>query len=415
MEKRLATASKSPKVILDIKGDLQLKGWEEQEVSVNCSSEEDLTLHGDGDEVRITCQNNCSVRVPYSAGLEVNSVSGNAAFKSLDGEMRVDKVSGNLMLRSTGPVTITRVRGNLVAKNIAGGLKLDTLDANATIRDVQGDFRVADEIRGNLDLDDVGGDASAGARGNITLRLDPSPGNTYTFQAQGNLTCRIPTDASAAVTISEASKISILLPGVECSHPQAPYSLALGEADAKLSLSARGNVVLGGQAGEWGFEDFHFSFTEDLEDFDRIADQIGQQIGAQIEMLENSLESHLENISTIFSESGISPERADQIAERARLASQRAREKTQRAQEKMERKLEAARRRAEKRARSAERAARDRRKRAEAFEWSPPESKTKTEPVTDEERVMILQMLEQGKISMEEAEGLLAALEGKEA
>lgn len=415
MEKRLATASKNPKAILDIKGDLQLKGWEEQEVSVNCSSEEDLSLQEDGDEVRITCQDNCSVRVPYSARLEVSSVSGNAAFKSLDGEMRVDKVSGNLMLRSTGPVTITRVRGNLVARNIAGGLKLDTLDANATIRDVQGDFRVADEIRGNLDLDDVGGDASAGARGNITVRLDPSPGNTYTFQAQGNLTCRIPTDASVAVTISEASETSIHLPGVERSHPQAPYSLTLGEADANLSLSAHGNVTLGSQADEWGFEDFHFGFTEDPEDFDRIADQIDRQIGAQMEMLENSLESQLENISTIFSESGISPERADQIAERARLAGQRAREKMQRAQEKMARKLEAARRRAEKRARSAERAARDRRKRAETFEWNPPEPKTKTEPVTDEERLMILQMLEQGKISMEEAEGLLAALEGKEA
>ena len=36
-----------------------------------------------------------------------------------------------------------------------------------------------------------------------------------------------------------------------------------------------------------------------------------------------------------------------------------------------------------------------------------------SDPVSEEERLMILQMLEQGNISLEEAEQLLAALEGK--
>jgi hypothetical protein len=415
MEKRLSTAGKNPKISLDVKGDLQLKGWEEQEVVVQCSSEQDLSLQQDGDEIRIACRGNCNVKVPYAARLEVENVAGNAAFKSLDGEMTIEQVSGNLTLRSTGPVAIARVRGNLVARNISGDLKVDSMDANVTVRDVRGDFIVADEVRGNLKMDDIDGDASARARGNITVRLDPCPGNTYAFEADGNLVCRIPTDTSAAVSIPEASKISINLPGVERSHPEAPFSLTMGEADAKLSLSARGNVILGSQVGGWGFEDFDLGFTEDLEGFDRIADQISQQIEAQMEMLEDSLESQLEGLSTAFSESGISPEKADQIAERTRFASQRAQEKMQRAQEKLQRKLEAARRRAEKRARSAERAARDRRKRSETFEWTPPEPRPKTEPITDEERLMILQMLEQGKISMEEAEHLLAALEGKEA
>jgi hypothetical protein len=36
------------------------------------------------------------------------------------------------------------------------------------------------------------------------------------------------------------------------------------------------------------------------------------------------------------------------------------------------------------------------------------------EPVTEEERLMILRMLEQKKITLEEAEILLSALEGKD-
>jgi hypothetical protein len=83
------------------------------------------------------------------------------------------------------------------------------------------------------------------------------------------------------------------------------------------------------------------------------------------------------------------------------------------AHEKMQRKLEAARRRAERKARAAERAARDRRRRPESYKYSPPKSVPAQEPVSDEERLMILEMLEQGKISIDEAEQLLSALEGK--
>jgi hypothetical protein len=65
------------------------------------------------------------------------------------------------------------------------------------------------------------------------------------------------------------------------------------------------------------------------------------------------------------------------------------------------------------RTRAAERAARDRRKRYEPFDWSAAQTNTTDQPVTDEERLMVLQLLEQQKITIEEAEQLLAALEGK--
>ena len=112
-----------------------------------------------------------------------------------------------------------------------------------------------------------------------------------------------------------------------------------------------------------------------------------------------------------------SPEKADRIAQHTQQATeranQRAQEKIRRAQEKMNRKLEAARRRAEMKARAAERAARDRRRRPEPPTWVTSPTKPVSEPVSDEERLMILQLLEQGKVTTDEAEQLLAALEGK--
>jgi len=87
-----------------------------------------------------------------------------------------------------------------------------------------------------------------------------------------------------------------------------------------------------------------------------------------------------------------------------------------RAQEKLERKLEAARRRQEAKAQAAERREQMRSRRTWSFEIPTPPvpPMPEKEPVSEEERLMILRMLEQKKITLEEAEQLLSALEGKE-
>ena len=84
-----------------------------------------------------------------------------------------------------------------------------------------------------------------------------------------------------------------------------------------------------------------------------------------------------------------------------------------RAQEKMEAKLEAARRRAELKSQAALRRTQAANRRGRVFDWMPQPPQPPKEVVTDEERLLILRMLEQKKISLSEAEELLSALEGR--
>jgi hypothetical protein len=81
----------------------------------------------------------------------------------------------------------------------------------------------------------------------------------------------------------------------------------------------------------------------------------------------------------------------------------------QRAREKLDRKLAAAQRKVDESERSSGR----QEKRTWSFEWPSSSAPAQREPeVSDEERLMILRMLEQKKISLEQAEQLLQALEG---
>jgi hypothetical protein len=419
MDKKVIATSASPRLELNISANLAIKGWDHAEVIAKCASPDDMVIDVQGDEINISAKGNTSLRVPYGMVLEDGHITGDVTIKSIEGSMHISHISGNLSLRSVASVDIDKVNGNLSAKNVDGNLHLTQCQGNVSVVDIRGNLIVENNISGNFSLKEIDGNAQAVAGGNISVDLDPSPESHYEFQAKGNLNCRLPADSSAGIQIERGSTIRISVPGIDVpEHVSAPYDLVLGDGDARLILGASGNVGVLARPVDWDMADFE---VEIGDDFDMITESLNEQIAAQIEaqmaMMEEQLDHQLDNLSYSLEKSAMSAEQAERIADRAREASeranQRAQEKIRRSQEKMQRKLEAARRRAEQKARAAERAARDRRRRSEPPVRKPMPTKPAYEPVTEEERLMILRMLEQGNISLEEAEQLLAALEGK--
>jgi hypothetical protein len=191
------------------------------------------------------------------------------------------------------------------------------------------------------------------------------------------------------------------------------HELTLGGGGAAMQLDAGGSILL--EAGPSG----GFARDEDSdvdEDFGNLVDlsaQISQQVEAQMQAVTRQINEQLANLTASMNQIGFSEEQRQRILEQARRSSERAAERAQeqarRAQEKLERKLEAARRRSEMKGRHAERRSR----RVFNIEIGDQPAEPASEPVSDEERLMILRMLEQKKISLAEAEQLLDALEGK--
>jgi hypothetical protein len=416
MEKQFIPTSETPQITLKVDGELTIKGSDEAEVVAKSDSADNLTLDQNGDIISITSQANCTVRVPRESVVVIEACNGNASIKALEGSLNIQKINGNLFLRNVGVVHVERVSGNLFVKHVDGDFNLQVVEGNANLRDIQGDFMVTGGIHGNLTLDEVEGNASARVDGNVSLRLDPLPGQTYDFTADGNILCRLPADTSAVVNINRAERAKIQLAKVSLSDVgKFPYQLTLGEGDATLVFSADGNVDLVGRAPDWEMpEEYDASYARD---FDGIAEDIGEQIenqvAAQMDMMESQLNAQLENLSETLNSAGLSAEQVQRTREAGARAAERAHEKMQRAQEKIRRKIEFAQRRAEQRARSAEKRGLSREKRTWGFEWPGAKPDAGSEPVTDEERLVILKMLEQKKITPEEADQLLSALEGK--
>jgi hypothetical protein len=417
MEKQFVTTSANPRVLLDISGNLQLKGQEDFEVAVKSESPEEISLESADDQVTIRCKSDCSVRVPRLSIVQVQAAHGDAVIKALDGELNITSVDGNLELRNVGITKIEAVRGDLVAKNVEGNLSIETVSGDLSARSVQGDFIVSGMSRGNLNLSYIGGNASGSTDGNIVLRLDPAPGHDYKFTARGNIFCRLPADASVEISVPKASQVMVDLPGIHATAPvQTPYAITMGEGDAHITLTANGKVVLDTHKPDLDMEDFDIEFESEVNGMaDAFSQQITQQVESQVRMIEDQLNAQLSSLSMRLSAANLSDDQARRIEDRAREASERAtvraQERVRRAQERMEQKLAAAQRKMEHKAQARERAHRHSR---QGWSFNIPNSPMPpSEPVSEDERLIILRMLEQKNISMEEAEELLSALEGK--
>jgi hypothetical protein len=207
------------------------------------------------------------------------------------------------------------------------------------------------------------------------------------------------------------------------------YEFTLGNGDAEITLEARGNVLIAGDGVRWQpFGTFAgFSFEMDEETRRQVADQASNavqqatdQIAAQMDALAHQLEARL-------AEFGSSEDIAARIHEKVTRAMQKAEEKITRALAEADRRAREAEERAARMAereqtRGAMRAARmeERQQRRGSMRPAPmpppppppPPPRPKRAPVTEEERMQVLRMVENGKISIEQAEQLLKALNG---
>jgi hypothetical protein len=254
-------------------------------------------------------------------------------------------------------------------------------------------------------------------------------GKTYRVRAEGDLTLRLPLNASARFDLKAGGEIEDRVGLSEWDGDAHAGHGSIGGGEAQVELSAGGDLALLPASKDF---DFDFNF-----------DAIGGHIEAKMEILERELETKMSDLGRQIEQVAargvadlearlrkVGAKMSDAGQRAADRASDRARQQTTRVAERMREKAERARRQAE---RATERARRHARHQAKAHGFSfnidltPPGSSSRssraTSPAspapqpsqpaaTEEERLAILRMLAEHKISADDASRLLEALEG---
>lgn len=358
---KIISAGKTPKIKVDsVGGDLSVVGWD-GDILVK-GEEDEIGLQQNGEEITISSAGDVALRVPKGASFEFGNIGGDAAIRGVQGEVFLRNVGGDLSIREAGSVTIGSIGADFNLRNVRGDVHVKNAGGDVSIRDAGGKVML-ESVGNDLALRGARGDVKVNVGEDVIVYLDPRADGEYSIVAGDDILLVIPADADATLTM-QGDQIDVDLPGVEPDGDATERVVVLGSGSAKISLSAGGDVRV--------------SSREDAAEY---AEEFGNFAGMN------------------FDFSGL----GDRISKRVEEATRRA---TKRAEEAMRR---------------AERHARRGRMGLEIGRWNwdfkgtpkpPMPPAPPSEPVSDAERMAILKMLAEKKITAEQAEQLLAALEG---
>jgi hypothetical protein len=375
MFERTIETSVAPHVTIDeCLGNLTVRGDTEKEITVLVREENrDVSWKREGETLTLAVPASATLHCPPGTTLTVRRVLGNLRVQGLEGPVVIGAVHGNATLRHVGPVALERALGNMSARAVAGRLEGQDVKGNARVRGVD-DLLTLGEVGGNLVAEGLeGGLVAEKVRGNVRLGPPFSPDAVYRLSAYGNLTLLLPPDASLRLALRAGDRVRSRIPGLSLEGVDTETRGTLGSGQAQLQAEVKGNVTL------------------QPSDLDEGVDVSAgwDELGAHIEWQVNDA---LARMATYLKEN------------LGRVDGEHVRHRVDRAAEQARRKAEQAAERARMRAEQAER----RWRRASGRRPAP-----KKQEATDEERLRVLRMVEEGKITPQQASELLGAIEGR--
>ena len=406
-------SSANPHIIVrECMGDLAIKGEVGSTVKIRThnSETEDVNVSQEDNTFVLNTRADCRITCPPDTQLTLENVHGDLRVKMVRGALNIGTVNGDASLKDVGATIAAKIFGDLRARQVAGYFNAESIysDANITevagaltLKEVKSDFK-ADAIAQNVAVAAVGADAILGP--------NFSAGSTYQLVVGSDLIVRLPEEASMHFVLQAGGGIRNRYPGLEFTEEQGTLTGTLSEGATAIEAQVGGRVIIKGANSEANFlEDFDLNL--DLSFLDHL-DAIGPIIEARVSEAMAELDVHLQQSLQHIDGDRIRIH-IERVAEKAERAAARVADRTRAA---VERETERARRSA---AREAERA----RMRAEHAErrWqrasghrgpTPPTPPTPTPPLDAmrEERLQVLRMVEEGKLSPDEAAKLLAAL-----
>jgi len=395
-----------PVIHLKAYGGVQITGVDQTEVQCEIDAPELATLIEEDGHVYVTVNSSCSLTVPFASSIEIERGMGSVKITHISQSIQIEKVLGHLVLMdigeatiskvgghcsvrvSSGPVKIEKVLGNLTVESVSS-LQCEKVGGNVIARDVDGAFHLvkvggqfrAEDISGTLMVEKTGGSVSAKR---IRLAGDLRAGGSIKFveiEFAGDLSLRAGGDVKLwlAESLKDASfnirsggnHVRIRTKGDVIDADESPYTYQLGEGGQEVSLAAGGSVLITDEIDKEG------NFVGDISDhYDYEESPLSEMIQERVESATRQAEAKIRSAEI----------RLEQIRERV--------EKHRGFNLDVELDEEELSR----------------------FKFPDVPSPPNTRPAgkkgaTDEERLMILKMLQDKQISVDEAETLFRALE----
>jgi hypothetical protein len=357
-----------------------IRAWENDDVEIRYPENKVCQIGMDNGHMEINASSYCIISLPSRIKLSIERVYGNFESVGELGSLDVDNISGNCSIQSANSLSI---------HNVSGNCKIGSIGSKTSIQNVGGNFHFIVDS-GSIEVNGVGGNLSGKAEsiclsttvgGNLKLIIDRFEGEGNQLRAGGSIKLNVTDLENTTIDAKSGGIASYVYKDEIQKFQNGKFEKTFGTTKSIVQLRAGGNVKISDQEAE--FEVNHTFGSVD----DEYVDQMEHKFEAR------GRQSTGFDFSDFLDFDG-------EIGERIREKTQMADEKIQKAMEKMERKFSF-----KEEFGNIPRPPRP----VSPFDTQP--KTPKSTPISNEEKMMVLRMLQENKINAEEADRLLKALE----
>jgi hypothetical protein len=359
----------APQLKISCQADLQITGAPDNVVTIDIDDNSPASRIERQDEViLITAMRDCDISCPIGSTLTIEHASGDLRLTQVKGALAVNTINGDAVLHDVGPATLKAVQGDLSLRDAGGDVQIEVVRGDAKIKRVVGSIAIS-KVAGDLVASDLGGGLAINmVGGDASLQTSLAAGKSYAVKTGGDIIFRVE-GGGGQFALNCKGDLRVRLPMTNWTGNDRSATGTYGDGSAQVTLMANGDLlVLPASTG--------VPFDPDM---------LSEQVEAMIESAMSQFETQMSQVQRDLElRFGKFDKQAEKAAERAARSAERAKRRAERA----------------------------------AGSWGftvgrPPVPPTPpTEPVTDQERLLILKMVEEGKITADQAAQLLSALEG---
>lgn len=359
------------RILVKCSSDLSVEGNDSSTLVVIVEQGDCLRMREENGLFRIMSDTDCRVMIPASATVTVEKTGGDCHLSNLIGRVVVGKIGSDLEMENIGGASVESVGGDCKIHNATGAIELARIGDSLVADGVQA--LLAGSVGSNVRLINIHGKVEVSAGDEISIQVAEAAVPEIRAKAGSDIEFYLSKDANCQLNlVSGGEEIKVHAGGQEADLDDREFSAPIGEGGAMVFLTAGDSIRVSDEgAPKWDDDEYNWGGNH-WKDF---GFEIRNQVKKGLKIASNSMEQALHQAEAASRQAGKQVERAlrDLDDRGFNVGSQR-----------------------------------------KVVGFSMDGEKTSPTPKagpTDEERMLVLKMLQEKKITVEEAEKLLNVLD----
>ncbi len=359
------------RVAIKCGADLSVEGSDTNNLVVIVDRGDSLRMREENGLFRISADSDCRVMLPSSLMLTIEKTGGDCQLSNISGRIIVGKVGCDLKLKQLGGASIESVGDECWIHDAVGAVEIARIGSNLTVNNAQ--TFIASSIGGDARLSNLNGKTEVTAGDEIAIDLRGiSDIPEIRAKAGSEIKLYVSKEAGCNLNlISGGEEIKIHACGQDAELAKREFSLPLGSGGAIVNLTAGDAIqITDHETPEWEDEKFNWWDEDHWKNF---GVDISRKVREGLKVAGVSIEHAMQQAENASREAGKQVEKAFRELDEKGFG---------------------------------------RRDKVVGFSaQEPAQAANPKAGVSDEERLLVLKMLQDKKITVEEAEKLLNALD----